>query len=187
MLGLLSCLFLMKREHRPVEELTVDLVSNLFFHSSFMSGEEHLTSIPTLPPRRNTLPGSFSPELFETSAFNFTNPSLPPPNRSTDWISILRRIYGSPWNSCEGFSCCARERWRVEIQILNAGKDRRSSRVRSGVLLMLRLVSGIVNVDMVAFLGSSAFGWRWVAGFRCRAVRRSLGSMNFVLGGFCCW
>lgn len=41
-----------------------------------------LTSIPTLPPRRNTLPGRLSCASFVTSALSFTKPSRPPPKRS---------------------------------------------------------------------------------------------------------
>lgn len=139
-----------------------------------------LTSIPTLPPRRNTLPGRLSPRLFDTCAFNLTNPSRPPPNRSTDWTSIWRRIYGSWWNSCDGFCCRARERCTVEIHVLNAGNVRRSLRLRSGVLLTLVSESGSVNVDMAACLGLSGARWGEHVRFRCRAVRRSLGSMG-------CW
>jgi hypothetical protein len=107
-----------------------------------------LTNMPTLPPRKNTLPGKVSPWPFDTSAFNLTNPSRFPPNRSTAWMSILRSTYGSLWNSCEGCCCRARDCWSVAIQILKAGNESKSFWLRSGMLLTRRSVSGIVNVDM---------------------------------------
>ena len=92
------------------------------------------TSMPTLPPRKKTLPGRVSPRPVETSDFNLTNPSRPPPKTSTAWISMLRKTYGSLWNSWAGFRCRSKDCRNVESQMLNAGKRRRSSLVRSGTL-----------------------------------------------------
>jgi hypothetical protein len=144
--------------------------------SSLVVGGGQLTNMPTLPPRRNTLPGKVSPWPFDTSAFNLTKPSRPPPKRSTDWILILRRTYGSLWNSCEGCSCRARDCWRVVIQILKAGNESRSSWLRSGMLFTWRFELGTVNVDMAFVLALMVMvGLRVGVGcvsFRCRAARR---------------
>jgi len=59
---------------------------------AFGSGRKVCTIIPTLPPRRKTLPGSFSPLSLETSAFSFMKPIRSPPKKSTDWMSILRSL-----------------------------------------------------------------------------------------------
>lgn len=139
--------------------------------------------MPTLPPRKKTLPGKLSPRALDTSAFNFTNPKRPPPKRSVDWMSIWRRLYGSRWNSCDGFCCRARECCSVESQVLNAGKESRSSWLRSGVLLTRKLDPGIVNVDMVMALvvpRMSVCRGCEGARFRCRAVSRSRGNMDLL-------
>lgn len=138
-----------------------------------------LTNMPTLPPRRNTLPGKVSPWPLDTSAFNLMKPSRPPPKRSTAWMSILRSTYGSLWNSCEGCSCRARDCWRVVIQTLKAGNESRSFWLRSGMLFTWRFELGIVNVDILAVF---AFGFVMLmvglhvgigcVGFKCRAARR---------------
>lgn len=65
-------------------------------------------------------------------------------------MSILRSTYGSLWNSCEGCSCRARECWRVVIQVLKAGNERRSFSLRSGMLFTFRFEPGSVNVDILA-------------------------------------
>lgn len=133
--------------------------------------------MPTLPPRRNTLPGRDSPWLFDTSALSFTNPNRPPPNRSIDWMSICRRTNGSLWNSCCGCCCRASERCSVAIHTLNAGNDRRSSRDRSGVLLIGNCDPGNVKVDMAA--RSSRVAARKL---KCCAARRSRGIMDLKRG-----
>lgn len=111
--------------------------------------------MPTLPPRRNTLPGKVSPWLFDTSAFNLMKPSRLPPKRSTAWMSILRSTYGSLWNSCEGCSCRARDCCRVVIQTLKAGNETRSFWLRSGMLFTLRFKLEIVNVDILTVFDSA--------------------------------
>jgi len=86
------------------------------------------TNIPTLPPRRKTLPGRASSLSFFTSALSFTKPSLPPPKRSTLCTSIFRREYGDAWKGWDLLECWRdRECCKVEVQFLKAVKDRSSS------------------------------------------------------------
>lgn len=86
------------------------------------------TNIPTLPPRRNTLPGRLSSSSFFTSALSFTNPSFPSLNRSTLCTSIFRRVYGDPWKGWPLLVCWRdRDCCSVDVQSLKAGKERSSS------------------------------------------------------------
>lgn len=142
------------------------------------------TSIPTLPPLKNTLPGRPSPFEFDTSARNLTKPSRPPLNRSTDWISIFLRTYGSLWNSCLWFCCLSSERCTVDSQILNAGNWRRSSCERPGIVVTVRLEwLGIVKADIVAVVFADVFrGMEKRRGRICHTSCCSLGSISEYTG-----